>query len=472
MLLQKIKKPFHFILFGASGDLAKLKIFPALYELALQKRFPEEYVITGFARTDLGDAGLRRLFKESVAEKHGKNIDPKTLEAILSHTFFVRGDYTNEKDYAALARKGVDTVAYLGVPPLVFEPIIERLAGIREKRGGSLKIILEKPFGENEATATELYHFVSRYFDMKDVYLLDHYLGKSSVQSILPLRYNNTILDVLLKGAVVDNIQITAVESVGVEKRIGYFEAVGIIKDMIQSHLLQILSLFTLSMPVKQNEESIRREKVHILSSLRYGDTPCGLVLGQYKGYLKEKGVAKGSTTPTFAAVRFFIDLTDWYKVPLYIRTGKKLAHKHTYVTIEFKKPAFHASTDSDGVDCNRLVIELYPEEKIQLRFLNDEGKSIAKSREVISAESLACTGDDCLPEHGRLILDAMLGKHENFLSFEEIIAAWKFTDSLERCASEHHIPVHVYDDGGDGPIEQHDLTKRDNNRWYDADRS
>lgn len=474
MFLTKIKNPFSFIIFGASGDLAKLKLFPALYELAFQKRFPGEYVVLGFGRTPMGDQEFRKRVLESVREKFGKKTNAKALDSLLEHCFFFHGQYDEPGDYEKMAKrlqelhhgKKTENAAYFGVPPPVFKPIIERLAGIRSRLGGHLKIILEKPFGENEASAVDLFHFTSRFFKSEEVFLLDHYLGKSSVQSILPLRYNNAILNMLLKGNVISNIQINALEDVGIGKRIGYFESVGIIKDMIQSHLMQILALFAMSLPVKPDTASVRREKVNLFSALRYGDKPCGIVLGQYKSYKKEEGVAKGSKTATFAAVRFNIDLLDWYQVPVYIRTGKKLDRHHTYVTVEFKKPAFQQTEKK--IESNKLIIELFPEEKIQIRLVNEEGKLVTKIREVISAESLACTGDDCLPEHGRLILDAFLGNPSHFLSFEEIIACWRFVDSLMACTTKHGVSVVNYADGSEGPADQHKLIRQDGFEWHD----
>jgi len=478
MAITHIKTPFNFIIFGASGDLAKLKLFPSLYELALQKRFPKQYRIMGYGRSALKDEAFRKIVLTSIKDKFGKQMDKKRVDEFVKHFFYQQGQYDNLDDYQHLAKalldqhggKAVKNIAYLAVPPSIFKPIIERMAGIRTLLGGDLQLILEKPFGSNEETATDLFHFVSRFFGEDDIFLLDHYLGKVSVQSVLPLRYANTILDILLKGENIANIQITALESVGVDKRISYFESVGIVKDMIQSHLLQVLSLFVMAMPIKQDSKSIRREKINILSALRYEDDACGMVLGQYKTYQKEKGVKKGSTTPTFAAIRFFIDLLDWYQVSIYIRTGKKLNHKHTYVVVEFKKPAFQQK--GKKFDSNKLIIELYPEEKIQMRMLNEEGKDVSSYRQISVSESLACVGDECLPEHGRLILNAFMGDHTNFLSFEEIIACWKFIDNLMECAEKRNLKPAEYANGSGGPNAQHELTGRDNFKWYDADYS
>lgn len=468
-----IQEPFNFVLFGASGDLAKLKLFPALYELALQKRFPKEYNLIGYARSELSDESLRDRFRESV-EGHIENVNTDVLEELLSHIYYVRGQYDSAEDFDSLADRALElssgkprmTMGYSAVPPTVFEPVAEHLSGIRKKLGGPLKLMIEKPFGEDRKSAGDLFQFIMNHYDKEDVYLLDHYLGKPTVQSILPLRYNNTVLNVLLQGKEIANIQVTAVETAGVDERIGFFEEVGIVKDMIQSHLLQVLALLTMSMPIDQKVHSIRREKGNVLSALRYDSSNCGVVLGQYESYKKQKGVAPDSITPTFAALRCFIDLTEWFNVPIYIRTGKKLSHKHTYVVVEFKKPPFQ--TGATPPDANRMIIELYPDENIQISMVNEDGK--ADSKQTISASSLACSGDDCLPPYARLILNAFMDNQTSFLSMDEILASWHFVDSIHDCLADNEIKPVEYADGSDGPTEQHALTQENKFTWYDAD--
>ncbi len=474
MNLQKINTPFHFLIFGASGDLAKLKLFPALYELVFQKRFSRAFTITGFARSAMSQNDFHRLITESIRKKYGKKTNAAALRDLLAHCNYQQGQYDNPRDFKALGEsllqkhKGkIETLAYLATPPSVFKSIVEHLAGLRSVLGQEMKIILEKPFGEDEKSATELFHFISQYFSEDQVYLLDHYLGKTPVQSILPLRTRNTVLNVLLQGRQIANIQINALEEVGVGDRIGYFESVGILKDMIQSHLLQMLSLITMSLPIQQSPKAIKREKMHILSALRYGDKDCAIVLGQYKSYAKEKNVRPGSHTPTFAALRTHIDLAEWYEVPIYLRTGKRLNHRHAYIVVEFKKPAFNRDK---ALAANQLVIELAPEENIQIHLLDAWGNRMQTHREAISAESLACTGDDCLPEHGRLILDVFRGDHTFFVSFEEIIASWQFIDRVVRRIIKDKIKVHPYADYSQGPDAQNALTACDGFQWYDAD--
>ncbi|QQR83708.1 hypothetical protein IPJ72_00635 [Candidatus Peregrinibacteria bacterium] len=371
MLTKKIiKENLNFILFGASGDLAQLKLFPSLYELVWQKRMPAHYIIFGFARTQWTHAEFRDHVEKSV-RTHLDHVDDDLLSELLAHVYYVSGSYDDGKSYEQLAAEihryqpdpSAKTLAYYAIPPTLFQSVTQQLGGMRTQFSGPFHIMIEKPFGQDRESASDLFQFILNYFDHDEVFLLDHYLGKSSVKSILPLRYYNSVLNFLLQGKEIANIQISALETLGVEERIGFFDQVGIVKDMIQSHLFQVLALLTMSMPVDEAVKNIRREKGNILAALRPDQRPGSLVLGQYKGYRDQPGVPPDSNTPTFAALRCYLDLLDWYRVPIYIRTGKRLSHKHTYVTIEFKKSIFQENTRAQP---NRLVLELFPSEKFK----------------------------------------------------------------------------------------------------------
>lgn len=477
MKLKKVDKSFNFILFGASGDLAYLKLFPALYELVLQKRFDKPWSIVGFARTEMTDAEFRKRVQKSLKEHVDKNLyNQKAVDEMLEHVYYYQGQYDDAESYHLLADKlheihdgkKVYNLAFLAVPPMAFEPIAKQLANIRSFIR-PIQVMMEKPFGDDRKSAGDLFQSITTYFEKEDLFLIDHYLGKASVQSILPLRYNNTILNLLLKGEAIANIQISALETVGVEERVSYFDQVGIVKDMVQSHLLQVLALLTMNMPLHKDVKSVRREKGSILSALTYSDVECGAILGQYESYRKQKDVSKDSKTPTFAAFRCFIDRSDWYQIPIYIRTGKKLSHKHTYVVIEFKKPPFQEKNKE--LEANRLIIELYPHEEIQMRLVNDVGRTTDQSRELITQESLACMGEGCLPAYGRLILDAFLDNHTSFLSIDEIYASWHFIDDVMTCIKKRKLPLQIYKGGSEGPKEQFELTAQDGFEWYDPDK-
>ncbi|MBI2634451.1 hypothetical protein HYW82_02135, partial [Candidatus Peregrinibacteria bacterium] len=355
------------------------------------------------------------------------------------------------------------TLAYFSVPPIAFKDIIRNLGETKSKTD-DIRLILEKPFGEDTKSATELFHFTARYFDEERVYLLDHYLGKSAVNSILHLRHSNRLLNLMIKGPEIANIQITAFEKIGVSARTGYFNKVGTIKDMIQSHLLQTLALVAMSIPITENATSLHREKYAILSALKFIESEENIVLGQYKSYTKEKDIPKNSRTETFAALRLFIDRESWHKTPIYIRTGKKLHEKHTYIVIELKKFSFQPKDEEP----NRVILELQPNEKINIRLVNRLGTA-SRYQEITTSDSLACEGDDCLPEHGLLLLDVMRHRRVNFLSFPEIIASWEITDQILKCIKRKNIKIEKYSDGSDGPKSQNNLTNLDRFKWFDV---
>lgn len=469
MKLFRIKNSFVLIIFGASGDLAKLKLFPALYSLIEQNRFPEKFHIVGFARSKKTSQEFKKEFKESI-KKNGK-INDQLLEKLTSCVTYFQGQYDKEEDFKKLreyiktltGKKNLTTLAYFSVPPLAFKDIIQNLGETKESKNEDLRLIIEKPFGNDAHSARDLFHFTARYFEEENVYLLDHYLGKSAVQSLLNLRHANRLLNVMMKGPTIANIQITAFEKVGVTTRGGYFDQVGTIKDMMQSHLLQILALITMSIPITETTESLHREKYSILSALKFIESKKNIVLGQYKSYLKEKDIQKNSKTETFAALRLFIDRESWYKTPIYIRTGKKQHEKHTYVVIELKKFAFQPKDEEP----NRLIFELQPDERINIRLVNKQG-SAAKYQEITTSDSIACEGDDCLPEHGLLLLDVIRQRRLHFLSFQEIIATWQITDTIVDFMKKSKIKPEIYQDFTEGPKSQDKLAEMDGFKWFD----
>ncbi len=473
MELYKIKKPFVLLIFGASGDLAKLKLFPAIYSLMEQHRLPKDFYVIGFARSQKSQEQFKKEFKKSILDKYGKETNPKILNELLKHIYYFRGQYDKLQSYRDL-REYIDKLsdngkptkmAYFSVPPLVFKDIIQNLAESRTQKNEDLRLILEKPFGEDTESANALFHFVARYFDEECVYLLDHYLGKSAVQSILTLRHANRLLNIMMKGPEVSNIQITASEDLGVTSRIGYFDQVGTIKDMFQSHLLQILGLIAMSIPISEEHVGLKREKNNILAALKFIPNKKNISLGQYAGYKKEDGVPKKSKTETFAALRLFIDRESWYNTPIYVRTGKKLKDKRTYVVIELKKFGFQPKNEEP----NRLVFELQPEEKITIRLVNKQGAS-PEYQHVSTTDSIACTGDYCLSEHGLLLLDVMRKRRLHFLSFQEIISSWHITDQIIHFVEKNKVKVEEYDDHSEGPTSQHNVTAMDGFKWFNLD--
>ncbi len=470
MNLRKIDSAFTFIVVGASGDLAQLKIFPALYSLAEQKRLPLDFSIIGFARTTYTESEFRDLFALSIRQNFKGEVNEAILEKLLGHVTYIAGSYDDPASYQKideyLLTKNAQSwqkVAYLAVPPQLFASVAQNIAALKQAQE-EIKLILEKPFGIDSESATALFHAISKYFSEEEIYLLDHYLGKEGIQSILSLRYANRMLNYLLSGQEIANIQLTAFEELSVGKRLGYFDGVGIIKDMIQSHLLQILALVAMTIPVKEAPESFQREKLGILSALHFAkEDKTPLVVGQYASYRSQDMQVANSVTETFAACTLFIDKLDWYKVPVFIRTGKRLSKRRTEIVIEFKKLPFQ----KQDLEPNRLVINIQPEERIDIQLLSKVGGSNKHFRSLTTSDSIACFGDDCLPEHGRLLMDALQGDRMFFLSFGEVLAAWKLVDEILAYRKNNNLPLVTYADGTDIVAEAAVLPEQYGFKWY-----
>ncbi len=464
---------FVLIIFGASGDLARLKLFPSIYDLHETDKLNSDFAIYGYARSAKTNEEFRKFFEQSVRDKR-KNINEDKLKDLLEKVFYTHGQYNEIEGYNRLFESiksknfesNIRKIAYFSVPPQVFRDIIENLGKFKQKKE-NIQLILEKPFGEDGASAKELFVEVSQCFDEdKDVYLLDHYLGKQGVQSILPLRYDNSILNTMLQGSVIKNIQITVKENFGIQERAGYYDQVGIIKDMIQSHLLQILALIAMDIPVVDSPRNIHREKYNILSALRYPGSSDNIILGQYASYCHEKDVPLNSLTPTFAAIKLYIDRIGWYKVPIYLRTGKKLDKKIAYIVIEFKKLPFQKDP---SIPTNKLILELQPEEKIHIRLVKKySSNNKVTYDDIITSDNLSSETDMTLEEHGRLILEMLNHDKTNFLSFNEILECWRLTDFLYKIIDRYDIPLILHHDNSIGPDQQNNLTATDHNMWHE----
>lgn len=472
MSVLTVKKPFVLTIFGASGDLTKLKLAPAIYSLYEQKRLPAEFYVVGFSRTKKSAEQFRSEFKENIAQTLGAGAKPEIVNDLLRHLYYFTGQYGEPASFVAyraflaklLAGKSVTHLAYFSVPSSRYKDIIGNLARTRASKREDIRLILEKPLGTDKATAEDIFHFASQHFNERQFYLLDHYLGKSAVRSIMHLRESNRILSHMMRGYEVANIQITAFEDFGVKERASYFDSVGTIKDFIQSHLLQIFALVTMSLPIDTSAESLQREKQGVLAAIECPRDPANIVIGQYAGYHSELGVPKNSRAETFAALRLFIDRLDWHGVPIYMRTGKCLAKKQTYVVVELKKFPFQDALDAP----NRLVFELHPFEQVHIALLNKQEDPPAL-QEVVASHSVACdVKEKCLPPgHAPLILDALRGEKKYFVSFAEILAAWDVVDAIGEQISAGRVKLEKYADGSAGPKSQNQLTAQDGFSWY-----
>lgn len=444
------------IIFGATGDLASLKLFPAIYELFKHQQLPDDFQIIGYGRSTVSQSDFREIFKESVVKKFGSSA--KELNKLLERVYYFQGQYNQVEDFEKLNNfcqsldSKADQVAYFSVPPSVFEDLVKNLAATLQKSANSLKIVVEKPFGVNEKTAEHLFKLISAHFEEKNVFLLDHFLGKRPIQSILKLRLENNAINMLIRGSEIAQINIEASEKNDAGKRVGYYDQVGALKDMIQSHLLQILALITMEIPADIALESLQREKQNILSAIRFSRKKDDVVIGQYAGYLLADGVPETSQTETFVEMRLHIDRREWFGVPIVIKTGKKLAQDITRAVIEFKKMPFQDSLTAP----NQLVFEMKPGESLSLKLIqratlkHPEGPVQYESVEL--EHGLGCKVDFCLGDYASLLNDVLRGEHTYFLSYPEIVAAWKVIDLVEQTISKEKIKPIIYEGGSEGP--------------------
>ncbi len=473
---QKSEHDFTLIIFGASGSLAKLKLFPSLYQLHLEKRTPKDFKIVGYARTAISQEAFREEFKQAVRAKFRSNTDEKILDAVAKNVSYLAGQYDSHADYSELKKhlekiengnKKRIRLAYLSTPPSVFEEVINGLGDVKlDTPLSKLRLIVEKPFGYDLSSAKHLEEVLTKKFTPKQYFLLDHYLGKEAVFNLLSLRYANPILTSLIRGQYVQNIQINGLESYGTEGRSGYFDNVGSVRDMVQSHLFQILAFLTMDLPEKITCDSVHRAKRNLIESLTVSDMKSSVIRGQYKGYLKEKGVAADSKTETFAALRLFIDNRSWHEIPVYLRTGKKLKEQLTSVVIEFK-PQPHQKKNGQ-LQPNKLIIQLQPYEKIEFQLMTKMGGSEVNFVPLVTGKPIYCSGD-CLDEHSRLLLEAIKGDKMLFLEFAEIYAAWKLVDQVTKHFEKKGVPIYEYEPGTLGPKESEKMLKTYNHTWHDG---
>src|SRR4029453_5204344 len=387
-------------IFGASGDLTKRKLIPALYNLALESRLPERFAVAGYARSEMSHEDFRQKMREAVSEFSRTGLkDESVWLQFAANLYYVAGSYDGREGYQKLKEfiDGFDRgshvqpvrVFYLATPPDLYGPVIQQIAAVglafRESKGEPrTRVIIEKPFGTDLETARELNRKVHEALDEKQIYRIDHYLGKETVQNIMVFRFANAVFEPIWNRRYVDHVQITAAETVGVENRGGYYEKAGVVRDMFQNHLLQLLCMTAMEPPVGLDADSVRDEKGKLLKSVRpvaSEEVAAAAVRGQYGpgrmdgqeavGYRQEPGVAKNSTTVTYAAIRFYIDNWRWEGVPFYLRSGKRLAKRVSEVAIQFKRPPLllFKSHALDNVNPNVLVMRIQPDEGVSLTF-------------------------------------------------------------------------------------------------------
>ena len=489
--------PNALVVFGASGDLTHRKLLIGLFELFSQGMLGERFCFLGCGRKEFSDADFRGTARQSITE-NSKSVSSATLDAFADKLYYLPGDYDDADFYqrikarlAQLCQKhGVheSVVFYLAVPPALYASIAEHLssAGLARPSGAEssrkIKLVIEKPFGRDLPSAVDLSQRINRYFNESQIYRIDHYLGKETVQNILMLRFANAIFEPVWNRNYIDNVQITIAETVGVEHRAGYYDTAGALRDIFQNHMLQMLTLVAMEPPISFEADRIRDEKVRLLRSIRPFDVKRlrdSWVRGQYgpglvggvhvNGYLDEAGVKKDSRTETFVATKLFIDNWRWQGVPFYCRTGKRLAAKDTEIAITFKKVPYSlfSSAGMDSLPANVLVLQIQPEEGISLGFqAKRPGSKLCMStlkmqfsyKDVFLAQA---------PEaYGRLLLDCMVGDQTLFTRQDDVEASWQLLTPILQAWEQDGSRPHVYPAGSESFPEADRLLEADGRKW------
>ncbi|MCK8913969.1 glucose-6-phosphate dehydrogenase [Haemophilus influenzae] len=475
------------VIFGASGDLTHRKLIPALYNLYKIGRLSENFSVLGVARSDLNDETFREKMRESLI--HNEETTPDTLDAFCSHLYYQAVNTSDAQDYGKLVPRLDElhdkyqtcgnTLYYMSTPPSLYGVIPECLAahGLNTEEYGWKRIIVEKPFGYDEKTAQALDVQIHHFFEEHQIYRIDHYLGKETVQNLLVLRFSNGWFEPLWNRNFIDYVEITGAESIGVEERGGYYDGSGAMRDMFQNHLLQVLAMVAMEPPAIINANSMRDEVAKVMHSLRpltSEDMENNLVLGQYtaaeingkmeKGYLEEKGVPANSRTETYIALRCEIENWRWAGVPFYVRTGKRLPARVTEIVIHFKTtphPVF-----SQNAPENKLIIRIQPDEAISMRFgLKKPGAGFEAKEVSMDFRYADLAGAQVLTAYERLLLDAMKGDATLFARTDAVHAAWKFVQPiLDYKANGGRI--HEYEAGTWGPVAADKLIAKQGKVW------
>jgi glucose-6-phosphate 1-dehydrogenase len=486
--------PCAIIMFGASGDLAKRKLMPALYDLAFHSCLAPSFRLLGFARTKMSDDDFRKSAGEGLPKGQEEGADEAKKLEFLKNLQYFSGDYDDPEAFQKLLKRldeldsegklGGNRLFYLATPPEVYTHVIEQLkkANLTKPKSDKswTRIIIEKPFGRDLDSAKALNKKVLDSFDESQVYRIDHYLGKETVQNMLVFRFGNGIFEPLWNRNYIDSVQITAAESLGVERRAAFYETAGAMRDMIQSHVLQLTSLVAMEAPAKFDATSVRNEKIKVLQSMRPFTTESvwkSVVRGQYgpgeldgkqvPGYRQEPGVKPDSATDTFVALKLFVDNWRWSGVPFYLRSGKRLAHPHTEVAILFKR-APHMVFRGENTETNSLVLNIQPDEGISLSFgAKIPGAQMHIRPVQMDFEYKNTFGGSTRPAYATLINDCIRGDATLFDRADSVEAAWSLVDPiLKAWASASPPPFPNYPAGSAGPRAADDLTATDGRQW------
>ena len=475
------------IIFGASGDLTQRKLIPSLFNLFRKRRTPKRLKIVGYGGTIFTDEQFRGHLFDGLKEHAAYEFTTEEWSVFAPNLFYLPGKYTELQDFIKLSEQlnklengDSNRLYYMALPPNLFPSIIDLLGKtnqVQEANGTWRRVVLEKPFGTDLDSAVNLNQQVHKALNENQIYRIDHYLGKETVQNILFTRFANTIYEPIWNRNYIDHVQITVAEKVGLEHRAGFYDGVGVVRDMVQNHLTQLLTLVAMEPPASFSASHLRNEKVKVLSAIQ-PMTPeqvaVSTVRAQYKGYRNEPEVKSDSITPTYAALRFFINSWRWKGVPFYLRSGKHLAEKQSQIIIQFKEPPL-AMFPMQTMKPNILVLYLQPDEGVHLRFEAKAPDTVAETRSVdMEFHYSEAFGTTAIPEaYERLLLDALQGDASLFTRADEVETAWSLIDPILQTWETHQTPpLAFYKPGSWGPPEGYDLLARDGRRWLNEEAS
>ncbi len=485
-----MNEPCSLVIFGSTGNLARNKLLPALYHLEAAGKLAASTRVVGFGRRAWSDADWRAEVSGVLENRVRGGLDQAVLERLGARLCFVRGDLSDAGAYPGLRERLRDDSAmpanlvfYLAIAPGHYGEVADNLAaqGLNGQAGGWSRLVVEKPFGFDLESARILDQHLHRHFAEDQIYRIDHYLGKSTVQNVLVFRFANLMLEPLWNRNYIDHVQISHSEAHGIEERAGFYDGVGALRDMIQSHLLQMLTLVAMEPPPSLDAEALRDEKVKVLRSIRpisRQAVHAHAFRAQYRGgeakgakvpgYLDESGVAPDSTTETYAALKLYIDNWRWRNVPFYLRTGKRLAETNSLISIRFKHPPqqLFRHTAIEQLKPNWILLNIQPNECMRVEIqVKQPGLEMRTQTERLDAST--CTiGASHIDAYEALILDVVEGDHSLFLRYDEVNWAWQVVDPVLKLWATERDYIHTYAAGTWGPHEANRLFDRDDQDW------